>query len=313
VQTGHGDRFPVVASPDVAYVTLENSAGTREIIKITARASGADAMTVTRGEDGTTATTWSIGDAVEQRLPAILLRQFATANEQLTSVTGTDTIAGTAAPGITAYATNQMFRWIASGTNTGAATLNVNGLGAKSIYKAGATELASGEITSGSAVAVMYDGTQFQLVSRPSAAVVGTSGTFSTTLGVTGASTLTGGIASLGTAQSFTATATGLTTSLTGTVYYRKVGDLVTLDLPIIGGTSNATTFTLTGMPAAIIPATLKGYVPCSVSNAGTYGIGLIAITTGGEIAVFSTANGDAFTDSGGKTLLGGSISYTLN
>jgi len=71
VQTGHGDRFPVVAGSDVAYVTLENTGGTIEIIKITARAAASDVLTVTRGEDNTVATTWAIGDVIELRNPAI--------------------------------------------------------------------------------------------------------------------------------------------------------------------------------------------------------------------------------------------------
>lgn len=78
VQTGHGDRFPVVAAPDVAYVTVENNSGVREIMKITARASGADSMTVVRAQEGTTAQTWSAGDVVEQRITAGELANFET-------------------------------------------------------------------------------------------------------------------------------------------------------------------------------------------------------------------------------------------
>ena len=55
VQTGHGDRFPIVAGTDIAYVTLEDASGNREIIKITARSSGADSMTIVRGQEGTSA------------------------------------------------------------------------------------------------------------------------------------------------------------------------------------------------------------------------------------------------------------------
>jgi len=54
---------------------------------------------------------------------------------------------------------------------------------------------------------------------------------------------------------SFTATATGLTTSPTYTVKYVVIGDMVTLFIPLITGTSNATSFGLSGVPAAITPA----------------------------------------------------------
>jgi hypothetical protein len=57
-----------------------------------------------------------------------------------------------------------MFWFVASGTNTGAATLNIDSLGAKSITR-GTAALAAGDIISGSVALVVYDGTQFQLLS----------------------------------------------------------------------------------------------------------------------------------------------------
>jgi hypothetical protein len=83
----------------------------------------------------------------------------------LTSVAGTNTITATATPTATAYATGQHFRFIAAATNTGAATLNINSLGAKAITKLGTTALTGGEIVIGAMVCVSYDGTQFQLES----------------------------------------------------------------------------------------------------------------------------------------------------
>jgi hypothetical protein len=83
----------------------------------------------------------------------------------LTSVSGTDTITAVGAVGMTAYATGQKFTFIAAGANTGVATLNINSIGAKSITKNGATALSAGDIASGAAIQVFYDGTQFQLIS----------------------------------------------------------------------------------------------------------------------------------------------------
>ena len=83
----------------------------------------------------------------------------------LTSVAGTDVITATAAVGMAAYATGQRFTFIAAGANTGAATININSIGAKAITKNGATALGAGDIVSGSAVQIFYDGTQFQLAS----------------------------------------------------------------------------------------------------------------------------------------------------
>lgn len=69
----------------------------------------------------------------------------------------------TLSPAITAYAEGQSFRVKANFTNTGAATVNVNTLGAKNIFRNGAA-LTGGEIVSGSIVTLSYDGTQFQLL-----------------------------------------------------------------------------------------------------------------------------------------------------
>lgn len=82
----------------------------------------------------------------------------------LGSVTGTDTITATASPTLTAYAAGQTFRFVSAGANTGAVTLNVDTLGAKSVTKLGTTALAAGDIPSGAVVEVYYDGTRFQLV-----------------------------------------------------------------------------------------------------------------------------------------------------
>ena len=65
---------------------------------------------------------------------------------------------------LTAYATGLTLRIIPNFTNSGAATINVDGLGAKSITKLGATAVASGDITSGRVYTLAYDGTQFQIV-----------------------------------------------------------------------------------------------------------------------------------------------------
>lgn len=87
----------------------------------------------------------------------------------LGSVAGTDTITASASPALTAYATGQTFRFVSSGANTGSVTLNINGLGAKNVYKASASgpvALTAGDIQgSGNVVQVTYDGTQFQVSS----------------------------------------------------------------------------------------------------------------------------------------------------
>jgi len=80
------------------------------------------------------------------------------------SVSGTNTITGTVA-GITTYKAGQTFKFVAAGANTGAATININGLGAVAITKSGSTVLDAGDISAGGTIQVIHDGTQFQLTS----------------------------------------------------------------------------------------------------------------------------------------------------
>lgn len=83
----------------------------------------------------------------------------------ISGVAGTNTITGSLTPALTAYVAGQTFRFVSAGANTGATTININGLGAKSITKNGTTALEAGDIASGAAIQIQYDGTQFQLTS----------------------------------------------------------------------------------------------------------------------------------------------------
>lgn len=89
----------------------------------------------------------------------------------LTSVSGTDTITASAGLSMTAYATGQKFSFVAAGANTGAATININGIGVQHIKKGGTTALAAGDIPSGTVATICYDGTNFQLTNPASISV----------------------------------------------------------------------------------------------------------------------------------------------
>jgi hypothetical protein len=100
------------------------------------------------------------------------------------TVTGTDTIAATVSPALTAYASGQMFAFVAANTNTGAVTINISSLGAKAVTKTGNTALTAGDLTANYLFVIVYDGTQFQ--------VVGVSATTFTNLTISGVLTLSG-------------------------------------------------------------------------------------------------------------------------
>ena len=75
-----------------------------------------------------------------------------------------NTYAISLSPAVTAYAAGQIFHFKAANANTGASTLNVNSVGAKTIVKDVNTALASGDISQNEVISVIYDGTNFQMV-----------------------------------------------------------------------------------------------------------------------------------------------------
>lgn len=84
----------------------------------------------------------------------------------LITVTGTNSLIGTSAPPATAYVNGMTLSFVIATTNTGAVTIDVDGLGAKEIVFGSSTPLIPGQLTAGSVVTVEYDGTRFQLLAN---------------------------------------------------------------------------------------------------------------------------------------------------
>ena len=70
LDSGQGARFPSLSSGDFFFGTLIDTSNNLEIVKVTARST--DSMTVTRGQDNTSARAFSIGDRFELRPTAAL-------------------------------------------------------------------------------------------------------------------------------------------------------------------------------------------------------------------------------------------------
>lgn len=171
------------------------------------------------------------------------------------TVSGTNTITGSLIPALTAYTTGATYYFVAAGANTGAVTINIDGLGAKDIKTNGTTPLASGDIVSGQVVAITYDGTQFQYVNHPSnASVTGTangvayfngSGAIAsgTTLVFNGSNLSVGtGASTPPVAVTFSATAMTLNCNLSNvftTTFTANVTTAPTISNPIDGQTIN--------------------------------------------------------------------------
>jgi hypothetical protein len=106
-------------------------------------------------------------------IPAV--NDVTTVNNLLT-VTGTNTLTALGVPTIQTYTTGAQYTFVAQNNNTGAVTINIDALGAKSLTKAGSVPLSAGDIVATAAYIILYDGTRFQLMTRTSASqlVVGT-------------------------------------------------------------------------------------------------------------------------------------------
>lgn len=114
------------------------------------------------------------------------------------------------------------------------------------------------------------------------------------------------------TTGSFTATGTGFTSNPTDTAYWAKMGTMVTLYLPTLSGESNATSFTVIGMDAAITPARNPIFLAYGQDNntglAAYIRVGLTASST--TISLAPSATVSTWAGSGTKTLHRTCISY---
>lgn len=82
----------------------------------------------------------------------------------LSGVAGTNTVTGNASPAVTAYSAGQTFSFVPAATNTGAATLQINGAGTAQQVFAFGVACAGGELIAGVPVTVVHDGTRFNIV-----------------------------------------------------------------------------------------------------------------------------------------------------
>ena len=96
-------------------------------------------------------------------LEGMIARWYADTNSTLNTAGSSNAYTLTPNRTVAAYARGDTYTVEASFTNTGAATINVSSLGAKSIVKPSGSAVASGDIQSGGIYTLVYDGTSFQM------------------------------------------------------------------------------------------------------------------------------------------------------
>jgi hypothetical protein len=199
------------------------------------------------------------------------------------TVTGTDTLTGTVVPALSAYATGNQFSFLVANTNTGAVTINVDGIGSKAITRTGTTALVAGDMVAGQAIEIIYDGTRFQLVNGNSFTNLKVSGT----LGVTGVATFTAQpIVSSLTASLpvFTDASKGLVSNTmtgTGNVVMSTSPTLIT---PALGTPSALVGTNITGTATSF---NINGTVGATTPAAGTF----TSLTDSGNLTFTGTGN----------------------
>jgi hypothetical protein len=109
--------------------------------------------------------------------------------------------------------------------------------------------------------------------------------------------------------------ASGFSDNPSGVITLLRVGDAVTVNMPLVSGTSNATTFTFTDQAALFsqyLPTSTR-FAPVRVqNNGGSFQWGMIEVATTGILTVRLNPNGDAFTASGTKAIGACSFSYLI-
>lgn len=141
--------------------------------------------------------------------------------------------------GFSSYVNGLVIYWVPATSNTGASTVNINGLGTVSITNPDGSPLVKGQINAGKLAVIVSQGGNFIL----------------TTLSV-----LTG---------SFTGTFTGFTSTVTATVQYRVYNNMASLFFNSTNptGTSNTNAMAMTGLPALLFPTVNRFILCCTEDN----------------------------------------------
>jgi hypothetical protein len=95
----------------------------------------------------------------------------------------------------------------------------------------------------------------------------------------------------------------------TGTVEYRTQGDIVVLEIPVITATSNSTSCTITGVPAAIRPTESQAIMNVVTKDNGVEAFSRMFVETDGTITLHYGLAA-VFTGSGTKGISACVVTY---
>lgn len=176
VASGTGTLFPVLAAGHYFMATLSASSTglPNEIVKVTARVG--DTMTVVRGQENTTAASWSIGNRFSNFVTAGFLNVMTDSAAVQTQSGNYAVDSGTANAGVISLVPAPASYAALVGVpirikkmaaqNTGVYTVNVNGLGTAAV-NIGDLALEGGELSASCVFEIIFNGATFNLVTAP--------------------------------------------------------------------------------------------------------------------------------------------------
>lgn len=136
----------------------------------------------------------AVNDVLREIMADVAVEAQVNAVKVLASVSGTNTITGSMTPDLTAYSAGMIVVLTPAGNNTGATTININGLGAISIVKEGAVALIANDLVTTAPAILLMNGaaTVFTLL-NPQASLNGIATTDFARLSQSNAFTSSGG------------------------------------------------------------------------------------------------------------------------
>ncbi len=236
----------------------------------------------------------SVNDVIRQIMADVALESQINNVKVLKSVAGTNTITADMDPELGAYSAGQLVIFTPANTNTGAATLAIDGLAALDILKPSGDPLQAGDLLIGlPALLILDSGADDFILMNPQ-----------TSDGIRG---------------SFTGTYTGMTGAVTASISYILKPNEVTLYVRDASGTSNSTAMTLTGIPAALqgtLGAPQSFSIPVVTDNGASVTSGVYVTLSSAQTVLTFSMNGSStgFTNSGTKGMpVPFTITYKLN
>jgi hypothetical protein len=111
---------------------------------------------------------------------------------------------------------------------------------------------------------------------------------------------------------SFQVSLTGCTTVPTGSVRWQRAttSGPVTLQFPLLSGTSNLASSSLTGLPASLWPTSQQA-VPVRVYDNGTLAQAIALVNADGSIELYKSVSSNTFTTSGTKGIALSCVTYS--